>query len=146
MAFKRSNAATSSGEFLTHQTTEARKRDRCSRENQQGVAGESSVAGVTRNSPLNDARTESPFQNRHAVHGNFAKIKAGMLDDDHSACFSRSFGHGSGAARGNGPAAGRTRASANRENNKQAPRRKNSSGGWHIDFLSLERPPGEVCH
>ncbi|CAN0021351.1 unnamed protein product, partial [Ectocarpus sp. 8 AP-2014] len=75
--------------------------------------------GVTRNSPLDDARTGRPFQDRHAIYGNFAKIKAGMFDHDHFPRFSRSFGHGVGAARGNRPAATRTRASANRENKKK---------------------------
>ncbi|CAM9359593.1 unnamed protein product, partial [Ectocarpus sp. 8 AP-2014] len=52
------------------------------------------------------------------------EIKAGTFDDDYSARFSRSFGHGFGADRGNGPAAARTRASAKKEDRKKTSTRR----------------------
>ncbi|CAB1104849.1 unnamed protein product [Ectocarpus sp. CCAP 1310/34] len=61
---------------------------------------------------------EAPFKIDTSYRTNFAKIKTGMFDGKHSACFSRSFGHGFGAPRGTGAAAARTSASQKKDDKK----------------------------
>ncbi|CAM9902876.1 unnamed protein product, partial [Ectocarpus sp. 12 AP-2014] len=79
---------------------------------------------------------EAPFKIDTSYRANFAKIKAGMFDGKHSACFSRSFRHGFGAPRGNGAAAARTSVSQKKESRKNNMHETQPlvSGTQHFDF------------